>query len=220
MKLEELADATGTGPSILKFYLREGLLFPGVHVQDDGAEYGQAHADRVEMVRVLNSVAGLDLSQVKRIVRAIGHGNRLEALALVQELVMGLDTAPVPPSPLGAEVAARHGWLPAGTPARNALDAQLESMAALGLEPTPEEAEVYARAADEVAVHDLEGFVEAGAESLDRLVTRAATAMHLHTQLLLKMLAVAHASHSARLLAPGPEDGDGTVGVPGDGTSR
>jgi len=71
VRLSELAEATGTTPATLKFYLRTGLLHPGVTVNRTRAEYSEEHVARVRLVRALSEVGGLDLASVGRVLEAI-----------------------------------------------------------------------------------------------------------------------------------------------------
>lgn len=67
--------------------------------------------------------------------------------------------------------------------------------------PVPEEAlETYSRAMNEVAAPDIG--VTAGQERPDKLILTAAVGMHMHSQLLFRLLALAQASHAIQPYEP------------------
>ena len=80
--------------------------------------------------------------------------------------------------------------------ARNALAAHLELMASLDIPVSEDELETYSKAADDVAGIDIAATT--APESVDKLILTAAVGMHVHSQLLLKLLALAQASHAIR----------------------
>ena len=59
MRISELAEATGVPVHTLKYYLREGLLMPGVATSRTRAEYGAEHVERVRLVRALVEHGGV-----------------------------------------------------------------------------------------------------------------------------------------------------------------
>jgi len=71
VRLAELSDRTGVSVATLKYYLREGLLHPGAPVSRTSADYGEAHVERVRLVRALSEVGGLSLATVGRVLEVI-----------------------------------------------------------------------------------------------------------------------------------------------------
>lgn len=199
MQFRELSEASGVTAASIKFYLREGLLPSGRRLNPTRAEYGPAHLERLNLIQALRRIVGLNLVQIGSIVSAIDSGlDTLELLGLVQRTVLGLE---VPGrnenggGPADAVLSLR-GWPDLPSAARTALDEQLNLMAGLGLEVPPEVLAAYSAAADQAAAVDI-GYV-AAADSPDALVRTAAVGMHLYSGLLLRMLALAQASHSMR----------------------
>lgn len=71
MKISELARKTGVPVATVKYYLREGLLPAGEPLSRTSADYGQAHVDRVRLVRALTEVGGLSLATTRRVLTVI-----------------------------------------------------------------------------------------------------------------------------------------------------
>lgn len=69
MQLKELSEATGTSPASIKFYLREGLLPHGETIHATRARYTKKHAKRLELIRALRHILGLNIGQIHGIVR-------------------------------------------------------------------------------------------------------------------------------------------------------
>lgn len=71
MRISELATTTGTPLATVKFYLREGILPPGRRLSRTQAEYGDAHVERLRLVRALAGAGGLDLATIRRVLSVI-----------------------------------------------------------------------------------------------------------------------------------------------------
>jgi len=54
----------------IKFYVREGLIPPGVSVRANRTDYTDAHAKRILLIRALRDVGGLPLSSTLRVLDA------------------------------------------------------------------------------------------------------------------------------------------------------
>lgn len=89
-----------------------------------------------------------------------------------------------------------RGWPDVPGDARNALNAHFELMPSLGIRVSEEALETYSRAMDDVAGFDIAATT--ATESTDTLILTAAVGMHAHSQLLLRLLALAQASHAIR----------------------
>ena len=179
MQLKELSERTGVSPASIKFYLREGLLPAGRSIHATRAEYSEQHVSRLELIQALRNVVGLPIAKISSLVRMADDGvPRLELLAAVQHTVLGLD-----------EVSTESD-------ARNALNAQLVLMEDLGVPVTAELLDAYSEAVDAIAAVNISATTEP--EDVNRLIMTAALGMHLHGQLVLKLLALAHASHAIR----------------------
>ena len=71
MRISELAAETGVPVHTLKYYLREGLLMPGVARSQTRAEYGPEHLERVRLVRALVEHGGVGIAAVRSIVESL-----------------------------------------------------------------------------------------------------------------------------------------------------
>lgn len=87
MKLSRLAEETGVSITTVKYYLREGLLPAGRLLSRTQAEYGEAHVERIRLIRGLVEVGGLDVATVHRVLMVIGDPpkDRVRAVEAVHD---------------------------------------------------------------------------------------------------------------------------------------
>lgn len=117
MRMSELSQRSGVPIPSIKFYIREGLLPAGAHTAKNQADYGEAHLERLDLIRTLRDAAGFDLSTIARITRAMDGATSLNAVGAA------IDAAKKSPDPTDnadpvlqsarAEIealSARHGW--------------------------------------------------------------------------------------------------------------
>jgi DNA-binding transcriptional MerR regulator len=71
VKIAGLSAATGVSVATLKFYLREGLLQPGVATAVNQAEYDDIHVRRVKLIRALVELGRLSISDVHAVLNAV-----------------------------------------------------------------------------------------------------------------------------------------------------
>ena len=71
MKIAGLSAATGVSVPTLKYYLREGLLPPGVATAINQADYDERHVRRVRLVRALLELGGLSVARAADVVAAV-----------------------------------------------------------------------------------------------------------------------------------------------------
>lgn len=71
MKISDLSTGSGVSIPTIKFYLREGLLRRGGLTAPNQAQYGESHLKRLDLIRVLRKQAGMSISDVGEVVRAI-----------------------------------------------------------------------------------------------------------------------------------------------------
>lgn len=201
MQLNELSRRSGVSPASIKYYLREGLLPGGEAIHATRAEYSARHLERLDLIQALRKIVGLNIAQIRGLVKMADDGvPRLDLLAAVQRVVLNLENYS---TAMGGDAAAAtdavvrlRGWPDSPSDARNALTAHLEMMASLNIPVSEDELETYSKAADDVAGIDIAATT--APESVDRLILTAAVGMHTHSQLLLKLLALAQASHAIR----------------------
>ncbi len=71
MKIAALSSATGASVATLKYYLREGLLHPGLATAVNQADYDDSHVRRVRLVRALVELGHLSIAEVAAVVAAV-----------------------------------------------------------------------------------------------------------------------------------------------------
>lgn len=201
MQLKELSDRTGVSPASIKFYLREGLLPAGLSVHPTRAEYSEHHVSRLELIQALRQVVGLPIARISPLLKMADDGvPRLELLAAVQRTVLGLDAVSTEHgdvhTPAGDAVVRFRDWPDVPSDARNALNAHLLMMEEHGVPVPPELLDAYSRAVDAIAALNISDTT--APEDVNLLIMTAAVGMHLHGQLVLKLLALAQASHAIR----------------------
>ncbi|MBD1544164.1 MerR family transcriptional regulator [Arthrobacter sp. IA7] len=201
MQLKELSERTGVSPASIKFYLREGLLPPGRSVHATRAEYSEHHLSRLELIQALRRVVGLNMAKIGSLLKMADDGvPRLELLAAVQRAVLGLDDVGTEHgdlrTPAGDAVVRFRNWPDVPSDARNSLNAHLALMESLGVPVTEDLLNAYSQAVDAIAAVNISATT--APEDVNQLIMTAAVGMHLHGQLVLKLLALAHASHAIR----------------------
>lgn len=201
MQLKELSSQSGVSVASIKYYLREGLLPAGETVHATRARYSARHVERLELIQALRRIVGLNIEQIRDLLRVADDGApRLDLLAAVQRVVLELDTYATASGGVRTTAADAvvhlRGWPDSSSDARNALNAHLELMESLDISVSTELLDAYSRAMDEVAGLDIAATT--APESIDRLILTAAVGMHMHSKLLLRLLALAQASHAIR----------------------
>jgi DNA-binding transcriptional MerR regulator len=73
VKMAELSRTSEVPVPTVKYYLREGLLPPGVPAGPNQAEYGEEHERRLRLIRVLREVGDLGVAQVRKVLKAIDN---------------------------------------------------------------------------------------------------------------------------------------------------
>jgi DNA-binding transcriptional MerR regulator len=71
MRLKELCKVSGCTAPTVKYYLREGLLHPGAHVNAREADYDASHVERLRLIRALREVGDLSITAVGNVIEAI-----------------------------------------------------------------------------------------------------------------------------------------------------
>jgi len=71
MRISALAAAAGLPIATVKFYLREGLLQPGVATSATQATYDDSHVRRLRLIRALTGPVGLSVQQARKILGLI-----------------------------------------------------------------------------------------------------------------------------------------------------
>lgn len=214
MQLKELSTRTGVTPASIKYYLREGLLQPGENVHATRARYSERHVRRLELIQALRRIVHLNIEQIRTILSLADSGApHLELLGTVQREVLGLgsqETAEGRETVTGSaatgasDAGTRAGdavvhlmnWPDVPSDARSALNAHLAMMESLSIPVSEELIQAYGSAVDSIAGLDIRLTTDSG--DPDHMILTAAVGMHTYSQLLLKLLALAQASHTIR----------------------
>lgn len=73
MRVSELVERTGIPLATIKYYLREGLLMPGIATSATQATYGEEHVRRLALIRALTEVVGLTVQKAGEVIALIDH---------------------------------------------------------------------------------------------------------------------------------------------------
>lgn len=165
MRISELSRVSGVPIPTIKYYLREGLLPVGLRTAANQAAYGDEHARRLRLVRVLVEVGGLSLSAVRGVLDALEQTDRPLHDTLATAHVPLRQNPTEPDAGLADARADVDAWLDtlgwelgAQNPARDDLAAALLALRHLGWEAGPEVFALYAPHADALAEAEI-GYV-------------------------------------------------------------
>ncbi|WP_395641008.1 MerR family transcriptional regulator [Pseudolysinimonas sp.] len=162
MRISELARLSDSTPATIKFYVREGLLAPGERLGANQSAYDDTHLARVRLIRALVEVGGLSIAGTRAVLAALDDDGL--ALGYVLEAASQALPVSVPPSPTGEtagrqridDLVADRGWhVGPGNAGRVVAARVLDDYRALGRDDLTATLEVYADAAELVAVADL-----------------------------------------------------------------
>ena len=214
MRVSELSRASGASIPTIKFYLREGLLPPGVPIAPNQAEYSEAHLRRLRLVRAMSEVGDLPLRTIKTVLAALDDPElELHELLGVAHRAVGPGT--VPAGPDAALLAARgdvdrflaeRGWeVGALTPAPWALAQALARLRDMGRDVGAEVFEPYALAAEQIAAKEVT--VTAGQPSRTEALEQIVIGSVVFGAALLALRHLAQEHLSAQRLAPAKRGG-------------
>lgn len=159
MKISDLAATTGVSRATLKYYLREGLLHPGVAINRTQADYDESHVQRVRLVRALIEVGGLHLAAVKNVIGALESPpeNRHHLLGIAQDALTGGSTSPPQEDSRAAGLMQTLGWsVEPDSALLSLLDRQLDASDAAGVPVPDERLQAYAHSMHDVARADVD----------------------------------------------------------------
>jgi DNA-binding transcriptional MerR regulator len=71
MQISELSGRSGVPIPTIKYYLREGLLPPGLATAATRAQYGEPHLRRLRLIRALLEIGELPVASIRRIVSGL-----------------------------------------------------------------------------------------------------------------------------------------------------
>ncbi|MDV9187596.1 MerR family transcriptional regulator [Streptomyces sp. SR27] len=164
MRIGELSRRTGVSVPTIKFYVREGLLPPGELTSPNQASYGEAHAQRLRLIRALLDVGGLSVAGIREVIVAVDDPERSvhkvlgEAASRMvpryeREPGAGMEEAR---EKVAALISARGWRVDEGAPATEALATALAALEDVGHGGFDEVLGTYADAAERVARADLD----------------------------------------------------------------
>ncbi|MGH3356745.1 MAG: MerR family transcriptional regulator [Nocardioidaceae bacterium] len=199
--MSELSTRSHVPVATVKYYLREGLLAPGVPTSATRSTYDDSHLRRLRLIRALVDVGGLRLDAVRTILAAVDDED-----ADLHHTIGAAHNALAPTG--SASDAARktvdtllrqRGWrVAADSRNRDALAVAFDALDRLDLAPTVETLDAYADAAALVARNDVGGVPTEAAEDA---VEYAVIGTVLYEPLLLALRRLAHEDVSSRRLA-------------------
>ena len=162
MKVSELAERAGVPLSAVKYYQREGLLPAGVRSAPNQVAYGDAHVQRVRLVRALLETGGLSIAATRDVIAALdAESAPLAQTFQVAQHAMSArrvqESAPSGTARARIEaVAAARGWcVTSDNPGFEAAARALDGLRAIGFDPPEEYLDAYAAAAGTAAAADL-----------------------------------------------------------------
>ena len=206
----------------IKYYLRQGLVPPGIATAVNQADYGDDHAHRLRLIRVLREVGELSIAQIQPILsaldderltvhevlrvphRSLASGSRAADVSSDRRAAMGGGDA-------ADDVRAQAdvddflndlGWQVArDAPARRTLADTLLALRRRGRDAGPEVFRPYAAIADDLAEREVAS-LPAGGTRLDTLEAMVIGTVVFEAALT-ALRRLAHEHHSSRRFAAG-----------------
>ncbi|WP_329572626.1 MerR family transcriptional regulator [Kitasatospora sp. NBC_01266] len=207
MRLAELSERSGVPVATIKYYLREQLLPPGALITAKQADYGEDHLRRLRLVRALIQIGRMPVATAREVLAAIQDESQ-DQNSRLGAAVGSLPTGPQPDPEDPATVAARReadrlldelGWdcgRLAEYPPYRTLVSALAALARLGYPYDTVHLAPYARAAEALAVCDLD-LVEEYQGTLEQVEAAVALTV-LYEPVLLSLRRLAQAQESER----------------------
>lgn len=184
MKMSELSTVTDVPIATIKFYIREGLVHPGVRTSRTTAVYDNTHVDRIRLTRALTEHGGLPLARVKEVLDLIesppeNHDDLLRASqhTLINALVSGSSALSCSGDEEVDVTRARtwakdHGWsLPGGDDAAlRYLQRSWNACVEAGIDIEEDLMDFYAEGMDRVSDGDLQAVAQDAAEAVQDVI--------------------------------------------------
>ncbi len=149
MLISELVERSKVPTPTIKFYIREGMLEPGVSEGSRRASYHDGHLARLRLIRALHTVADLPLARIKSVL-AILDNPQGDTGALLREAITaigdpGIDASGDTPRASAALQSFAPGYA-AHEPAMSMLDQALVAADDAGVSVSPERLRLYSEA--------------------------------------------------------------------------
>jgi len=186
MRLAELSERSGVSTATIKYYLREGLLAPGLQINTTTAEYDEGHLRRLRLVRALIQVGRIPVATAREV---LGHvddeslGRTIRLGAALWALPQGSEPDEEDPAVVAARrevdrLLASLGWetareLSTLSPVHRSLVVAVAALIRLGYRWDAELMAPYAELMHQVARRDLD-YLETHASDAERVETAVA----------------------------------------------
>ncbi|WP_051297914.1 MerR family transcriptional regulator [Brevibacterium album] len=223
MRLSELAAAAGTTTASVKFYIRSGLLAPGVKRNQTTAVYGEHHRERLALILGVRERIGSSLAEIGALTSVIDdpEAGLLAVMEAAQTLAVGgwaggaaepaPESAPEPapesaagpvagtasePAPASASVSAvieARGWPDADSEARRAAERGLARVRSGGASWSEEALGTIAEAVERIGTLGLDL-----SGSRERVALDVAVGTYELSRVVVDMLRLAQTSESIR----------------------
>lgn len=158
MRMAELSGRSGVPIPTIKFYLREGLLAPGVRTSPNQADYADTHVRRLALIRALLDVGGLSVATTRTVLDRLDDPDADPDVSLgkVQYSLTSPATADADALARVDDLIRRLGWqVRAANPARISLADALTALGRLGRDDVLAALDRYADAVHAVADVDV-----------------------------------------------------------------
>ena len=211
MLMAELSRRSGVPVATIKYYLRQGLLPPGVTTSATRAEYGQAHLRRLRLIRALLDIGEVPLAAIGKIL-AVVDDQAVSVHEMLGAVQYQLGPHPAVPSDGDPDwQAARRqvddliaslGWtVGPAAPARTLLALTLAALQRTGTAPPGAGLRAYAEAMAGLAATEVASLDPApppGEGSRVALAESAMLGMVLHERVIIALRRLAQEDASAR----------------------
>ena len=162
MRISHLALRSEVSISSIKYYLREGLVAPGVPTGANQADYGDEHLTRLKLIRALIDVGGLSVAAVREVLAAVDDPDQPIGwtFGVAQHAISTSDLFTARPTEVSSsrigKLVADHGWsVTADNPGLIGAANVIDSFDAIGHPELTNLIDDYAQAAEIVARADL-----------------------------------------------------------------
>jgi DNA-binding transcriptional MerR regulator len=203
--MRELSEASGVPVATIKFYLRERLLPAGERTHPNQSHYTDAHLRRIRLIRALIDVGGLSVAGARGVTAVLDlPGQSVHNVLGLAQHAMAPPSSPPDTEEFRAarslveDALGRLGWdISPENPGLDGAATVLSTMAGLQQPRLVDLLEPYGRAAEAIAIADLDAVAAVGADGdRDAMVATAVIGMVVGESLLLHLrrLAEEHVS--------------------------
>jgi DNA-binding transcriptional MerR regulator len=164
VRIAELSRRGGVPPATIKYYLREGLLPPGVHTHPNQVDYTDSHVTRLRLIRALMEIGGLSISAASELLAVLDSADldAWESVGKAQYAVSPRRAAPADETIDAAgsrtvdALLTRRGWhIHPESPARRALIDVCATLHRLGHDDIVAALDDYADSIETIAAIDI-----------------------------------------------------------------